>query len=75
MEENLCQLYTDKGLITRIYRQINKLNYQKINDQMKKGANELNRAFSKKKVQMAKKTHEEMLNIPGHKGNANKKPH
>jgi hypothetical protein len=36
---------------------------------MKKWANILNRAFSEE-VQMAK-THEEMLTIPGHKGNAN----
>jgi hypothetical protein len=27
--------------------------------------------FSKRKVQMAIKIYEEMLNIPGHKGNAN----
>jgi hypothetical protein len=32
---------------------------------------ELNRVFSKEEVQMAKETHEEMLNIPGHKENAN----
>jgi hypothetical protein len=40
---------------------------------MKKWANELNKAFSKKGVEMAKKkkTHEIILNIPGHKGNAN----
>jgi hypothetical protein len=38
---------------------------------MKKWANELNRTFSKEEVQMAKKTHKEMLNIPGHEGNAN----
>jgi hypothetical protein len=31
----------------------------------------LNRAFSKEEVQMAKKTHEKLLTIPGHKGNAN----
>jgi hypothetical protein len=30
----------------------------------------MNRAFSKEEVQMAK-NHEEMLNIPGHKGSAN----
>jgi hypothetical protein len=30
---------------------------------MKKWANEMNRAFSKEEVQMAKKIHEEMLNI------------
>jgi hypothetical protein len=40
-------------------------------------ANELNRALSKEKVQIVKKkkkkkkTHEKMLSIPGHKGNAN----
>jgi hypothetical protein len=38
---------------------------------MKKWANESNRTFSKEEVQMAKKTHEERLNILGHKGNAN----
>jgi hypothetical protein len=36
---------------------------------MRKWANELNRAFSREEVQMAKKTHEEMLKIPVHKGN------
>jgi hypothetical protein len=34
-------------------------------------ANELNRAFSKEEVQMAKKSHEKMLTITDHKGNAN----
>jgi hypothetical protein len=38
---------------------------------MKKWANELNRAFSKEKIQMAKKIHEEVFNIPGHKENEN----
>jgi hypothetical protein len=33
--------------------------------------NELNRTFSKEEIQMAKKTHEKLLTIPGHKGNAN----
>jgi hypothetical protein len=34
-------------------------------------ATELNRTFSKEKIQMPKKTHEKMLTIPDHKGNAN----
>jgi hypothetical protein len=41
-----------------------KLNSKKINDTMKKWTNELNRAFSEEEVQMTKKIHEEMLNIP-----------
>jgi hypothetical protein len=36
-------------------------------------ATELNRSFSKDEIQMAKKkTHEKMLTISSHKGNANK---
>jgi hypothetical protein len=38
---------------------------------MKKWTKELYRAFLKEEIQMAKKTHEEMFNITGHKGNAN----
>jgi hypothetical protein len=36
---------------------------------MKKWANELIRTFSKEEIQMAIKTHEKILTIPGHKGN------
>jgi Mg/Co/Ni transporter MgtE len=52
-EKIFASYTTDKGLITRICRELKKLNYQKINDPMKKWANELKRAFSKEKVQMA----------------------
>jgi hypothetical protein len=48
-----------------------KINSPKINDPIKKWAQELNRTFSKEEVQKAKKNHEEMFNIPGYKGNAN----
>jgi hypothetical protein len=67
--EKIFASYTsDKGLTTRIYREFKKLNSQNINDPLKKWANELNGAFSKEEI---KKTHEKMLTIPGHKGNAN----
>jgi hypothetical protein len=36
-----------KGLITRIYRDLKKLNSPKINEPIKKWATELNRTFSK----------------------------
>jgi hypothetical protein len=37
---------------------------------MKEWTKELNRAFSREEVQLAK-NHEEMFNIPGSKGNVN----
>jgi hypothetical protein len=46
---------SDRGLITRMYKELKKLNSQIINDPVKKWANELNRASSKEEVQMAKK--------------------
>jgi hypothetical protein len=55
--ERIFASYTsNKGLITRIHRELKKLNPQNINDPKKKWANELNRAFSKEKVQIAKST-------------------
>jgi uncharacterized protein YPO0396 len=54
--EKIFASYTsDKRLITRIYRELKKLNSSQINDPIKKWANELNRAFSKEEVQMVKK--------------------
>jgi hypothetical protein len=54
--EKIFASYTfDRGLITRIYEEFKKLNSQRINDPMKKWANELKRAFTEEEVQMAKK--------------------
>jgi hypothetical protein len=46
---------SDRGLKTRIYRDLKKLNSSKINNTMRKWANELNRDLSKEEVQMATK--------------------
>jgi hypothetical protein len=45
-----------KRLITRIYRELKKLNCQRVNYPMNNWASELNRSLSKEEVQMAKTT-------------------
>jgi hypothetical protein len=46
---------SNKGLITRIYRELKKLTSQRIYNPLNKWANVLNRIFSKEEVQMANK--------------------
>jgi hypothetical protein len=49
--EKIFDSYTsDKGLKTRAYGELKKLNSPKINEPIKKWATELNRTFQKKKL-------------------------
>jgi hypothetical protein len=61
--EKIFASYTsDKGLITRIYRELKKLNSPKINKPIKKWATELN--FFKGKSPNGYKTHENNAHYP-----------
>ena len=72
MKKNFTKATSDRGLISKIRKEFQKLKIQIPANPIKIWGTDLNRKFSAEESQMAWKTVKEMGNILSHQGNADR---